>query len=647
MNSAILELGLSRMRSLSERRAVLRRFHASKMLLAVALTLAACVFSTEAQGQQFYVAPNGSPSGDGSREHPWDLGSALSGRKMPAGSTIWLRGGTYVGVFKSTLDGTEQAPITVRSYAGERAIISDNRERAGAGTINVMGSWTIYRDIEVTNSATGRGASRQFRPMGFEVTGPHNKFINLVIHDTGHGMGVWKEAVDAEIYGNVIFNCGTQNELVDQGHGHGVYSQNNEGTKSIRDNVIFNQFGWGIHVWPGPGDVRGYDIEGNVLFNNGILSSPAHFDDNLLISSHAPYRAERIRIVNNYTYDFPRSAPGAKFYDAGVCLLCTDLRPQAGGDLVVQGNYFVGGAPNVIIGNWQSVTVSSNSFIGKKGFVAYARGAGQAKWDQNQYFGEGLQAEGKQHLAFLVENKVVPFREWSEQTGLDRNSNFSTELPTDQQVFIRPNQYEPGRANIIVYNWKRQDRVEVDLRSVLKTGEPYVVFNVQDFLGEPVLTGVFDGRPVSLPMVGLRVAVPVGRGAAPQFTGPDFAVFVVRTSAGKTSSAGAGQTFTPSPTPPAAEDLSRFVGLYLSVDQRTRVEIRSESGRLVATMLHESGQPSYPLVRESATRFRFEGTPPGFYATFELKQERVAGLRIERGQAPAVHLIRKEAARIR
>lgn len=600
--------------------------------------------SVVAQSLQFYVAPNGSPAGDGTRERPWDLNTALSGRQIPPGSTIWLRGGTYLGVFKSTLTGTETAPITVRAYQGERAIVSDNRERAAAATINVWGAWTIYRDFEVTNSSPGRDHSQNFRPMGFEVNaGAHDKFINLVIHDTGFGMGVWAGAVDAEIYGNIIFNCGTQNEPSDQRHGHGIYTQNNAGTKIIRDNVIFNQFGWGLHAWPGPGDVKGYEIEGNVFFNNGIQSSPSQVNNNFLISGHAPFYPERIKVINNYTYDFPSKVPGTKFYDAAVCLLCTDPRPRAGDNVTLQDNYFVGGSPVAIIGNWQRITVSGNSFVGNHGLVAFAGArqseAGQDHWEENRYFGAGFDVGDQHHVAFLLGNKVFPFSNWSEQTGFDRNSNYSAQPPNELKIFIRPNQYEPGRANIIVYNWKRQDRVEVDLRSVLKTGEPYVVFNVQDFLGEPVLTGVFDGRPVSLPMVGLRVAVPVGRGAAPQFTGPEFAVFVVRTSAGKTSSAGAGQTFTPGPTPSAAEDLSRFVGLYLSVDQRARVEIRSESGRLVATMLHESGQPSYPLVRESATRFRFEGTPPGFYATFELRQERVAGLTIDRGQAPAVHLI--------
>jgi hypothetical protein len=601
-----------------------------------------------AQGPQYYVAPNGSPAGDGSRERPWDLKTALSGQKIPPGSTIWLRGGTYVGVVRSTLTGTETAPILVRQYAGERAIVSDNRERAGAGTINVSGAWTIYRDFEVTNTTTGRGASRTYRPMGFEVTGPHNKFINLVIHDTGHGLGVWKEDVDAEIYGNIIFNCGTQNELVDQGHGHGIYTQNNDGTKSIRDNVIFNQFGWGLHVWPGPGDVRGYEIEGNVFFNNGILSSPSHYDDNFLISAHTPYHAERIKIIANYTYDFPAAAPGTKFYDAGVCLLCTDPDPHAGADVLLQDNYFVGGSPVAIIGNWQDITVSGNSFVGDKGLIAFAgtkqSGARRVRWEENRYFGAGLDVGDQHHVGFGLENKVLPFSNWTEATGFDRSSTYTGESPTTLKIFIRPNQYEPGRANIIVYNWTRQDRVPVDLGSVLKSGDPYVVQNVQDYLGEPVLSGIYDGKPLSLPMTGLRVAVPVGRSTAPRSTGPDFAVFVVRTAASAAapspgrSPASARTAEQPEPIT-GAEDVSRFAGLFVSANPPAKVRIHLDSGKLVATMLNEPSQPSYTLVPVSPTRFRLEGAPPGFFANFELNRQKVTGLTIQRGPIPAVHLM--------
>ena len=598
--------------------------------------------ATFAEQQQFYVAPNGSAAGDGSRERPWDLSSALSARSIPPGSTIWMRGGTYVGVFTSGLKGTEQAPITIRSYGREWAIISDNRERAPAATMNVKSAWTIYRDFEVTNSARGRAHDQQFRPMGFEVTGPHNKFINLVIHETGFGMGVWREAVDSEIYGNIIFNCGTQNEESDQRHGHGIYTQNDQGTKVVRDNIIFNQFGWGLHAWPTPGDVKGYEIEGNTFFNNGILSNPTRVNNNVFIGSHAPFHPQQIRLANNYTYDFPKDTPGEKFYEAGVCLLCTDTRPQAGDDLTVQDNYFVGGTPVLAIGSWQSIVMSANTLVGQKGFVAFAGseavGGRQFRWDQNRYFGAGLDYGEEHHIAFRVENKVLAFHGWSETTGLDRNSSFSPELPTAVDIFIRPNQYEPGRANIIVYNWKRQERVDVDLHAVLKPGDHFVVLNVQDYLGEPVLAGTYDGRPVSLPMTGLRVAVPMGRSTAPPFTGPEFAVFVVRTDTGRMSWPETGQYSPASPTSARSEDLSKYVGYFATPDGRDRAKVSVDAGRLVLTIFNEPGHPSYLLGAESGTRFRIQGAPAGFFANFEMTQQRAASLTIERGQAPSVRL---------
>jgi len=613
----------------------------------------AFIFGPQAagQGQEFYVAPNGSPSGDGTRERPWDLNTALSGRKVPPGSTIWLRGGTYVGVFKSTLSGTESALITVRGYADERAIISDNRERAGAGTINVMGAWTIYRDFEVTNSAMARGASRIFRPMGFEVTGPHNKLINLVIHDTGHGMGVWAPAVGTEIYGNIIFNGGSQNELVDQGHGHGIYSQNNDGTKVIQDNVVFNQFGWGLHVWPGPGDVKGYQVEGNVFFNNGILSGSSHYDDNILINEHAPFRAERIVIKSNYTYDFPRNEPGTKFYDAGVCLACTDPQAHAGNDFVLQDNYFVGGSPVAIVGNWQDITMTGNSFVGDKGLIAFAgtkrSEARSVRWEDNEYFGRGLDVGAERNVSFLLEAKTLPFAAWSQVTGYDRNSHYSMDLPTGLKIFIRPNHYEAGRANIIVYNWTHQDQVEVDLRSVLKIGDKYSVFNVQDYLGTPILSGSYDGKALKLPMTGLSVAVPIGRNSAPRFTGPEFAVFVVRTASGGLRSS-VGEQRESTQTKNASErgeissadqDLARYTGIFVSGNPVARISIRVDSGKLTATMLHEPSQPTYTLIRMSATRFRLEGAPAGFFADFHFTRDRVTNLTFERGAFPAVHLV--------
>src|SRR5690349_857974 len=88
----------------------------------LALAFAACAAATE-----FYVAPDGAHSGNGSVSSPWDLQTALGQpAAVKAGDTIWLRGGTYTGHFTSSLKGEKGRPIIVRQYPGERATIDGN-----------------------------------------------------------------------------------------------------------------------------------------------------------------------------------------------------------------------------------------------------------------------------------------------------------------------------------------------------------------------------------------------------------------------------------------------------------------------------------------------------------------------------------------
>src|SRR5262249_6989641 len=75
-------------------------------------------------GPQFFVSTPGSPTNNGSINSPWDLQTALNQPSgVVAGSTIYVRGGIYVGKFVSSLTGTAASPITVRSYPGEWAKI--------------------------------------------------------------------------------------------------------------------------------------------------------------------------------------------------------------------------------------------------------------------------------------------------------------------------------------------------------------------------------------------------------------------------------------------------------------------------------------------------------------------------------------------
>src|SRR5262249_31420805 len=73
------------------------------------------------------------------------------------------------------------------------------------------------------------------------------------------------------------------------------------------------------------------------------------------------------------------------------------------------------------------------------------------------------------------------------------NNTYYSSRPTGVHVFLRPNQYEAGRANITVYNWDLLNSVSVDLSGILSNGDGYEIRNAHDFFGAPVLTGTYSG----------------------------------------------------------------------------------------------------------------------------------------------------------
>ena len=125
-----------------------------------------------------------------------------------------------------------------------------------------------------------------------DVFGPHTKCINLVVHDAGVGIGCWTPAIDAEIYGCLIYNNGWQGPGRDRGHGHAIYTQNAQGTKRIRDNILFNQFGRGVEIYTERGSIQGFDVEGNAAFNNGSLTRATNHYPNYFTGGLRP--ADRI-----------------------------------------------------------------------------------------------------------------------------------------------------------------------------------------------------------------------------------------------------------------------------------------------------------------------------------------------------------------
>ena len=450
---------------------MVHRFPYSRALFAALLVL---VGTSLVSATDFYVAPNASANGNGSFSNPWKLQTALN---QPAavhpGDTIWLRGGTYTNPpWVSHLKGTAADPIIVRQYEGERARLDGNY--AGTETtLIILGQYTWFWGFEVFNSDptryTSDGNDPPRRGEGTQNSGIGTRMINMIIHDTSQGILTGEDATDSRIYGCLIYYNGYDSP--DRGHGHAIYAQNKGSIpKQIYDNIMFQQFGWGIHAYGEGGHLDNLDFQGNISFNNGKLSGSYH--TNILVGglllAHSP------TLISNYTYNSNDQNNNNLGYSAGS----TGAK--------VQDNYFASDTALGVV-NGSSMTITGNTFAGK------TSGFSTASFPDNTYYG--------------------------------------STLPTGVKIFIRPNAYESGRANIVVYNWDLTPTVSVDLSSILAPGATYVLTNAQDPFGPAVLSGTFDGSPISVPMTGLAVAAPIGV-ATPAPTGPEFNAFILTSTPG-------------------------------------------------------------------------------------------------------------------
>jgi len=436
-------------------------------------TIAMCCMLATTTAADWFTAPAGTGEAC-TREAPCALATTLCDPApcryaVQPGDTIWLAGGTYTGApFVSTLTGTADAPIVVRQAPGARATI-DGNYAGNDPTLTIKGANTWYWGFEIFNSDptryTADGENPPRRGEGVLLLGKGARLVNMVIHDTSQAVLTSEVAVGAKVYGSLLYYNGFLSP--DRGHGHGIYAQNFDATpKELHDNIIFEQFGWGIHAYGEGGHLDNMDLEGNVSFDNGGLAGT--YRANILVGGTANV-AHRPRLVANYTYT--RNGKGKN--DLGYSAGCTDP--------VVMDNYFANGRA-LDVNNCTGLAIDGNTFVGTTaGFSASA-------FANNTYLG--------------------------------------TARPSVNQVFVRGNAYEPKRANIVVYNWELGDTVDVDVGGVLAVGDGYEVRNAADFFAAPVAEGTYTGAAISLPLRGLSVASPIGVDA-PAPTGPELGVFVL------------------------------------------------------------------------------------------------------------------------
>lgn len=481
------------------------------------LAAAAILSLAVVQAAEFHVSPLGRPSGPGSKAQPYDLVTVLSDPIGKPGDTFWIHEGIYpIGHLDISMHGSPGRPITFRQAPGERAQV--------VGSMIVEGEigYLVFRDFELYSGEVQR-LSRQtgvgFKPTdvpnhveGVQVGAPNISFINLIVHDSvASAFYTAEEATNTLIYGCLVYNTGWASP--DNAEGHSFYLQ---GAGEISDCVAFNTTGANFHIYAnGPGwSVQNLKVEGNVAFGAGTLQQVRNYRDWIVGVDKPSTTANNIVLKSNMGYAASNATTLTQVQIG---------RENVNGTITLSSNYWPLG---LVLNNWSSATVSGNVIAPQNSDPVVDLEQNLTKltgrWNGNYYYSGASSRE-----MFRVGPTCDDFGNWKKKTGYDAESTCTQGRLRGAKVFVRPNRYEAGRANIVVYNWDNSGKVAVDVRSVMSAGVPYEVRNAEDFFGPPVLTGVFDGQPLQLPMTGLSVAKPMAPFRTPAPTGPTFNVFVL------------------------------------------------------------------------------------------------------------------------
>jgi parallel beta-helix repeat protein len=523
----------------------------------------------------FYVSPTGSTSNDGSSpSQAWPLQHALAGAPDPstgsprihAGDLIYLLDGNYDMIpntaFEPTsaVNGTSSRRTTFRAAPGAHPVLRLNVADCipNAASLLHVGpavAWVTFQDLELVNIATSRldpdpthtGGSdcSDYRRAGIFNEGDNIAFVSLLLHDLGTAVFNGANADGAEFDGNVIFNNGWQ-KANGATSGHGLYLHSSTGV-TARGNVIFNQYGYGIHGFSSTANtINNVTLSGNVSFNNGTLGPQASTcATNILLGGETPSTGDVV--TGNMTYFGAPERTG----------MCQNVRIGWGNDAILNGtvevsnNYFVGkgvfGSPwdlVFLMSHWTSATVTNNTFIGCKpggscaGTLVGTRHCSTSgplgtiwSWTGNKQYRDPASGSWEYFVspACTTYSQQQTFTTWRDGTQLGLSDQTFSSAPTSQQVFSWGSSFDPNRAIVVVYNWTLAGDFTVDLTGKLAAGT-YRVFNVMNLsapVGSPV---TYSGSgSITLPISLVTPTNPIGTPFDPPFADDiKFNVYLLR-----------------------------------------------------------------------------------------------------------------------
>lgn len=262
----------------------------------LASSVASSSSSNPQVGGNYYVAPTGSDSNNGSLSSPWKT-IQYAATKAIAGDTVNVRAGTYPETINITRSGSAAAGqrIVFRNYPGERPVLDaagKSVSNGQSGVINLTDvSYVTVDGFEVKN-LTANSTSNV--PVGIFITGAggYVEILNNRIHDIKNSAsGCNANALGLAVYGNKapdsinnLTISGNELDHLTLGCSESMSINGNVQYWKVTNNIVHDNNNIGIDAigFEGTSPNPAYDqardglISGNTVYNITSYGNPAY-----------------------------------------------------------------------------------------------------------------------------------------------------------------------------------------------------------------------------------------------------------------------------------------------------------------------------------------------------------------------------------
>lgn len=245
-------------------------------------------------GPVFYVATTGDDANAGTLASPWKTLNHAMGA-VPAGATIYARGGTYSESVTASKSGVAGTPITLTSYPSELAIIDGTSVPVvdGTGLITIDGqSYITIQGLEIRNwtsttSAVPAGIFVHGGSTNISILGNHiHDIVTTVESCNGAGGNAFGLAVygDAATPSSNILIRGNELNALKTGCSESLTINGNVDGFEVSQNSVHDNDNIGIDAIGAEGtgpsaatdQARDGLIQGNSVFNITSLHNAAY-----------------------------------------------------------------------------------------------------------------------------------------------------------------------------------------------------------------------------------------------------------------------------------------------------------------------------------------------------------------------------------